>query len=127
MNYSRQRESILRYLRTTDCHPTAETVYQKIQSENPQISLGTVYRNLTLLAELGQILKITAFDGPDRYDGNITPHYHFMCRECGCVMDLAMDSLAHIDLLAAHNFDGTIEGHTAHFYGKCPQCARKRN
>ena len=57
MKYSKQRESILKYLRSTKCHPTAETVYQNILSENPNISLGTVYRNLTLLTELGDISK----------------------------------------------------------------------
>lgn len=122
MKYSKQRESILKYLRSTKCHPTAETVYQNILSENPNISLGTVYRNLTLLTELGEIIKITDFDGPDRFDGNNAPHYHFVCKDCGAVLDLEMDSLAHIDLLAAHNFSGMIEGHRVHFYGKCPNC-----
>ncbi len=125
MKYSRQRESILRYLRSTDSHPTAEAVYQKILPENPNISLATVYRNLTLLAEIGEIQKITMLDGPDRYDGNISPHYHFVCRECGAILDLTMDTLAHINLLAAHNFDGFIEGHVTHFYGKCPDCMKK--
>ncbi len=124
MNYSRQRESILQYLRSTKCHPTAETIYQNIQSENPNISLGTVYRNLTLLSEVGQIQKLTFFDGPDRYDANIVPHYHFVCTKCGAVLDLEMDSLSHINLLAAHNFEGTIENHMAFFYGKCPNCAK---
>ncbi len=122
MKYSRQRESILRYLRSSKCHPTAETVYQAIQTDNPNISLGTVYRNLTLLTDLGEINKITAFDGPDRFDGNIVPHYHFICRKCGAVLDLEMESLSHINLLAAHKFSGTIEGHMAHFYGICPEC-----
>lgn len=126
MKYSRQRESILQYLRSTKCHPTAETVYQTIQAENPNISLGTVYRNLTLLTELGKIKKITAFSGPDRFDGNLIPHYHFICKKCGAVLDLEMDSLAHIDLLAAHNFTGTIEGHMAHFYGICPDCMKSK-
>ena len=122
MKYSKQRESILKYLRSTKCHPTAETVYQNILSENPNVSLGTVYRNLTLLTELGEITKITDLAGPDRFDGNNTPHYHFVCKKCGAVLDLEMDSLSHIDLLAAHNFAGTIEGHCVHFYGKCPDC-----
>lgn len=126
MKYSRQRESILQYLRSTKCHPTAETVYQAIQSENPNISLGTVYRNLTLLTELGIIKKITAFSGPDRFDGNLIPHYHFICKKCGAVLDLEMDSLAHIDLLAAHNFTGAIEGHMVHFYGICPDCMKSK-
>lgn len=125
MKYSRQRESILQYLSATKCHPTAETVYQNIQAEYPHISLGTVYRNLTLLTELGKIKKITGVGCSDRFDGNISPHYHFICRECGAVLDLEMDELNHIDLLAAHNFDGRIDGHIAHFYGICPECINK--
>ena len=126
MKYSRQRESILQYLRTVKCHPTAETVYHAIQAGNPNISLGTVYRNLTLLTELGEIKKITDFDGPDRFDGNTALHYHFICKKCGAVLDLEMDSLAHINLLAEHNFDGTIEGHLTHFFGLCPECAKSK-
>ena len=124
MKYSRQRECILKYLHSTKCHPTAENVYQNILTKCPNISLGTVYRNLTQLTERGEIQKITVFDGPVRFDGNMTPHYHFICRKCGAVLDLDMDSLSHIDLLAAHNFEGTVEGHIAHFYGKCPDCSK---
>ncbi len=83
MKYSRQRESILQYLRSATCHPTAEDIYHHIQTDNPNISLGTVYRNLTLLSDLGQIQKISTLDGPDRFDGNFLPHYHFVCREIG--------------------------------------------
>lgn len=127
MNYSRQRESILKYLRSTKSHPTAEAVYQNIITENPNISLGTVYRNLTLLTKIGEIQKISTLGGPDRFDGNIAPHYHFICEDCGAVLDLEIDSLDHIDLLAAHKFTGTIKGHVAHFYGICPDCAGLRD
>ncbi len=125
MKYSGQRECILEYLRNTKCHPTAETVYHNIQAKYPKISLGTVYRNLTLLTDLGEINKITAFGGPDRFDGSTAPHYHFICRDCGAVLDLEMDALTHIDLLAAHNFEGRVDGHITHFYGRCPDCITK--
>ena len=126
LKYSRQRASIREYLIHTNEHPTADTVYLHVRNEFPNISLGTVYRNLTLLTELGEIKKITDFDGPDRFDGNTALHYHFICRKCGAVLDLEMDSLAHINLLAEHNFDGTIEGHLTHFYGLCPECAKSK-
>ena len=122
MKYSKQRESILNYLRMNNTHPTAEAIYHGIQAENPNISLGTVYRNLTLLTELGEIQKLAFGDGPDRFDGNLQPHYHFACTKCGKILDLKMDGLEHIDLLAAHKFKGQIEGHFAYFYGKCPSC-----
>lgn len=122
LKYSRQRESIKNFLMTRYDHPTAETVYHHIREEYPNISLGTVYRNLSLLTELGEITKISTGTGPDRFDGNTAPHYHFICRTCGAVMDLEMDAIDHINLLAAHNFDGDIEGHVTYFYGVCPAC-----
>lgn len=122
---SRQRESIKRYLDSHRIHPTAETVYRSMQEEYPNISLGTVYRNLNLLAELGEILRISPGSGPDRYDGNIQPHYHFVCTECGQVLDLDMEPQTHLNALAKERFDGTITGHATHFFGLCPKCRCK--
>lgn len=122
MNYSRQRESIKNFLVTRYDHPTAETIYDNIRLEFPKISLGTVYRNLALLTELGEIGKISTGTGPDRFDGNTAPHYHFFCRKCGGVSDLAMESIDHINTIAGAHFDGRIEGHVTHFYGICPAC-----
>lgn len=59
-------------------HPTADALYASIREEFPNISLGTVYRNLNLLVETGEILKLTCGNGPDHYDGNVAPHYHFV-------------------------------------------------
>ena len=93
LKYSKQRESIKNFLVTRYDHPTAETVYLNIRKEFPNISLGTVYRNLNLLAEIGEIQKLSPGIGPDRFDGNPAPHYHFICRHCGCVMDLTVSGL----------------------------------
>ena len=122
LKYSKQRESIKNFLVTRYDHPTAETVYLNIRREFPNISLGTVYRNLNLLAEIGEIQKLSPGIGPDRFDGNPAPHYHFICRHCGCVMDLTVSGLDHINLLAGQDFDGEIEGHITYFYGTCPSC-----
>ena len=122
LKYSKQRESIKNFLVTRYDHPTAETVYLNIRREFPNISLGTVYRNLNLLAEIGEIQKLSPGIGPDRFDGNPAPHYHFICRHCGCVMDLTVSGLDHINILAGQDFDGEIEGHIAYFYGACPSC-----
>ena len=83
IKYSRQRESIVNFLASRTDHPTAETIYQNIKKEFPNISLGTVYRNLSLLEEIGEIIKISTGVGPDHYDYNTAPHYHFICRGCG--------------------------------------------
>ena len=122
LKYSKQRGSIKNFLVTRYDHPTAETVYLNIRKEFPNISLGTVYRNLNLLAEIGEIQKLSPGIGPDRFDGNPAPHYHFICRHCGCVMDLTVSGLDHINILAGQDFDGEIEGHVTYFYGSCPSC-----
>ncbi|MDF2540888.1 MAG: hypothetical protein K0S47_606 [Herbinix sp.] len=122
IKYSRQREAIKEYLAQTKEHPTADTVYMHIRKSYPNISLGTVYRNLNMLAEQGEVLKLNCQDGSDRYDGNPKPHYHFLCNKCGRVVDLEMESIEHINVIAGAGFDGRIEGHITFFYGLCPDC-----
>ena len=122
LKYSRQRESIKKFLMTRTDHPTAETIYENLRKEYPKISLGTVYRNLSLLTDIGEIQTISTGVGPDRFDGNPKPHYHFICKNCGQVMDLKMQGLEHINLLAQHEFPGAIEGHSVFFYGRCEAC-----
>jgi Fur family peroxide stress response transcriptional regulator len=124
--YSRQRESIINYLKSTKEHPTADTVYMNIRNIYPNVSLGTVYRNLNLLVEQGDVSKIICGDGSVRYDGNPMQHYHFICTDCSSVQDLEMppESLKHIDLIASTGFEGDIHGHTALFYGRCFECKK---
>lgn len=125
LKYSRQRESIKNFLLQRYDHPTAETVYLSLREEYPNISLGTVYRNLSLLADMGEILKISTGDGPDRFDGNTSPHYHFFCRQCGQVSDLKMENIDIINVIASHGFAGQVDGHVTHFFGTCPECMKK--
>ena len=76
---SKQRDAIIAFLMTRKDHPTADTIYMNIKKEFPNISLGTVYRNLALLSERGDILKLSYDNGADRYDASVEPHYHFIC------------------------------------------------
>ena len=122
LKYSRQRESIKNYLASTTEHPTADTVYMHVKEEFPNISLGTVYRNLTLLSDIGQIAKIRVGDGVDHFDADTSPHHHFVCKECGAVIDLTLPPLSSVDEAASAHFNGQIEGHTIYFYGKCGAC-----
>ena len=92
LKYSRQRESIKEFLMTRTDHPTADTVYHQLRKIYPNISLGTIYRNLALLADIGEIQKICTGDGADRFDGQIRPHYHVICTRCHQVMDLDLDT-----------------------------------
>lgn len=126
IKYSRQRECIKEFLANRYDHPTAESVYINVKKEFPNISLGTVYRNLALLTELGEIQKISTGIGPDRFDGNVKPHYHVFCSKCGSVMDLKMESIDHINVIAEHEFDGKITGHITYFYGICKECLEKK-
>lgn len=127
LKYSRQRESIKNYLAMTKEHPTADTVYLHVKEEFPNISLGTVYRNLNLLTDIGEAIKIPTPDGGDRFDGNVMPHNHFFCTSCSKVLDLELDmkNIEQVNRAAAENFDGMIESSTTIFYGKCGDCIQK--
>lgn len=122
LKYSRQREAVLVYLRSTKSHPTAEQVYQKIREEFPKISLGTVYRNLNLLADCGEILRLNCGDGVEHFDATTTPHNHFICRRCRQVIDLEADWDFELDTKMDYEFPGKIEGHEIYFYGICKKC-----
>ena len=122
LKYSRQREMIKEFLMTRKDHPTADVVYMNVRQSNPNISLGTVYRNLTLLADIGEIQRLRVGDGVDHFDADTSPHYHFICNTCGAVIDLNMESIDGITDIANRNFDGCIQGHITFFYGLCPSC-----
>ncbi len=122
MKYSRQREAIKEYLSNTKEHPTADVVYMNIKKIYPNISLGTVYRNLNLLVEQGEAFKLTGIDGSDHFDAHVIPHYHFLCNKCSNIYDLEMGTIDDINKLANKNFAGKVQGHEAYFYGLCPDC-----
>ena len=89
--FSKQRELVLRTVKANLIHPTALEIYGMTRAVDPTISMGTVYRNLNLLAEQGKILRIKVPGGADRYDGTIEPHNHAVCTKCGMVMDYTFD------------------------------------
>lgn len=122
LKYSRQREYIKEYLSSTNEHPTADIVYLHVKQAFPRISLGTVYRNLNLLAEMGEACKITTPDGAVRFDGTTSPHYHVLCTKCGKLYDLDMEIRDSITTQAQTCFSGEIHSHTAMFYGVCQSC-----
>lgn len=120
--YSRQREAIKEYLLHSKEHPTADTIYMDIRETYPNISLGTVYRNLNLLVEKGEIIRLIGMDGSDHYDSDTRDHYHFICNKCKRVVDIEMESIDSIIDIANKSFPGKIEGHVTYFYGKCNKC-----
>lgn len=122
LKYSRQRECIRNYLVSTKEHPTADTVYINVKKEFPNISLGTVYRNLNLLAANGEIIKISTPQGGDRFDGRLEPHTHFFCTKCGQIFDMEMKNFPEIIRSASEGFAGTIDHYEIAFYGECKDC-----
>lgn len=84
----RKRDAILSYLKETDVHPSAEAVYASLKERIPDISLGTVYRNLALFKDQGVIQSLGSVQGVERFDGNTQPHVHFVCDNCGRITDL---------------------------------------
>ena len=126
IKYSRQREAIRNFLMTRRDHPTADVVYSSVRDEFPNISLGTVYRNLTLLADRGEISRLRLGDGADHFDADTSPHYHFVCTDCGKVIDLDLDSIRSMDVLNGQDVDGNlIAGNVTYFYGLCPRCKHR--
>jgi len=116
-----QRQVIQDFVKTSTAHPTADMVYAHVREEFPHISLGTVYRNLSLLSEIGEIRKITC-NGPDRFDADTSPHYHFTCNNCGCVEDLEFTKKPDLSSLTPVNFTGVIEQTNLEFSGICGSC-----
>lgn len=127
LKYSRQRESIKNFLMSRNDHPTADVVYHQLRIIYPNISLGTVYRNLALLTDLGEIKKLNCGDGVDHFDGHIQPHYHVICTKCHKVTDLDMKYQIELDKAASSHFKGKIQKHTCNFYGICDECLSKES
>jgi len=121
LKYSRQREAIKENMINRKDHPTADMVYNDIRKSFPNISLGTVYRNLQLLTEIGELQRIKVGDGLDHFDADISRHYHFFCNNCGAVLDVEFDDLK-IDNINPQNFDGRITDYSLLFTGECGNC-----
>ncbi len=119
MAYSRQREVLLEKLRSTTSHPTAEAVFEMARQELPHISLGTVYRNLSLLAAQGLIDTLETEDNRLHYDGNTQPHAHFICRNCGRILDVFAPVALPEPL---QDLGVTVDAVKCVFYGCCPLC-----
>lgn len=130
IKHSRQRDAILTCLMSRKDHPTAEIIYENVRKEFPNISLGTVYRNLTLLVELGHAVKVPCGSGTVHFDGDVSRHYHFECTQCGEITDLknfGADKLKTLDRMVMDGFEGEIHEHKLFFSGICPSCIKKQN
>lgn len=124
IRYSHQREAIVSFLRERKDHPTADVVYNNIKQLIPNISLGTVYRNLNQLADAGVILRLACDGKTDHFDGCTKPHSHFMCRKCGAVKDIDADFTDELTKLASSLSPDHIDGVSVLFYGFCMDCGQ---
>lgn len=120
-----QRALVLDAVRSLHNHPTSADVYEVVRERHPNISRATVYRNLGVLANRGEVLRVEVPNGADRYDFFNKPHYHAKCRVCGGVFDIDMpyldDIVSRVD--DAHGF--AIEGHEIIFDGVCAACRER--
>ncbi len=122
MKYSRQRELILKEIKNTNMHPTAEGIYTKLKKTNPSLSLGTVYRNLNLFLQEGIIDKLVICNGPDRFDADTFPHSHLFCEQCGRVLDIDEAYLDDINSMVEEKTKHKIHSHSIVFQGICEEC-----
>ena len=125
MNYSKQRELILRTVTASTTHPTADEIYMYVKKELPNISLGTVYRNLKVLAETGQIIRVSFPTSNDRYEGMKPGHHHGQCLHCHTIFDFELPELYAFDAKIAEETGLLIEERTYVVDGICKSCAEK--
>ena len=122
---TRQRKTVLDVLKGMDTHPTADEIYDRVKQKLPRISLGTVYRNLEVLSELGEIQILELSGSLKRFDWDPHKHYHIRCIRCDRVENAP---LAPMNQLENELYESTvfeIMGHNLEFVGLCPTCTKK--
>jgi len=124
LRYSRQREMIYEYLKNSHQHPSAEMIYTDLKQQIDGLSLGTVYRNLKLLEELGLARKAVSIDGTDRYDAMCDDHVHFLCQSCGSIRDAEAPDAQKIWQAANLGSSYRPMKMDLIFTGLCPECAK---
>ena len=127
MRNTKQKEIIYKSVTTRCDHPTAEMIYSEVKGVLPQISLATVYRNLSQLAEKGKIKRIAVPSAPDRFDKTISEHSHFFCSECNSVFDLDFEEVDSFVKSTAKNHDCRIDKIDILFAKKKKKCINKNN
>ena len=117
---TKQKSAILEYLKCSTHHPDAENIYQNLKKLQPDLSRSTVYRNLSQLTEDKLIEKMGLQSDCDHYDGNCSPHNHFICTVCGSIYDCGKEVIPQTE---AEKF-GEIDTFTVYFYGVCRNCKK---
>ena len=124
----RKRDAILQYLQSVTDHPSAEKVFTQLKAQIPDLSMGTVYRNLNLFKQQGLAVSVATVKGVERFDGNTGPHVHFICQECDAVIDLMdMEIPESLTSVAEHSSGGQIAECQLCFTGICQDCLEKHS
>jgi Fur family peroxide stress response transcriptional regulator len=113
-------------LKGTKTHPTVDWMYQRLKNEFPKLSLGTVYRNISILIEQGLVKRIESGSTFDRFEANIGNHYHLVCESCGRIQDLEMPVRKDLEDEARQFTDFDVQTHQIHFFGLCSECLSKK-
>ena len=120
-----QRIAILEVLSVSEGHPTVEKVYEKVRANFPTTSLATVYKNITILKDLGEVLELGFSDDSNRYDGNKPyPHPHIVCKKCKRIIDPDIEKLKDISEVLSRETGFKIINHRLDFIGICPDCQK---
>lgn len=120
---TQQRRVILEELRKLRSHPTADDLHRLVRIRLPKISIATVYRNLELLSDEGQVLKMDVAGTQRRFDGTTENHYHIRCSICGRVDDVPMEVVGSLEETAEKHCGYRVMSHRIEFTGICPDCA----
>lgn len=124
---TKQRDAILDVLKRTTSHPTADWVYREVQKQMPQVSLGTVYRNLRVLADHGEIQELCFGSDHSHFDANPDNHYHFVCEGCGVIEDLDLEIQGSLEMEVEELGGYEVRSHRLEFYGLCAACAQEHH
>ena len=123
----RKRDAILECLRCSKAHPSAEMLFNQLKPQIPDLSMGTVYRNLTLFKEQGLCSSVATVSGVERFDGNTAPHVHFICTDCTAVTDLpAIKVPEELNREVINQTGGQVDQCQLTFTGQCHQCLNKK-
>lgn len=122
---TKQREAILRVLRNTKAHPTADRIYEEVKKEIPNISKGTVYRNLQVLQEDGAVTELNLNGTLSRFEAKQDSHYHFRCEQCGRVFDVDEPVNNELDERVAKKTGFKVSHHQLEFRGLCKDCQQQ--
>jgi len=118
-----QRIAILRVLSISKGHPSVESIYEQVKKEFPTTSVATVYKNVSMLKELGEVLELSFGTESSRYDGNKPdPHPHLICTKCKKIIDPDLDSLKVVSKELIKETGFSITSHRLDFFGICPEC-----